>query len=151
MESTIAVFEVEQEVEVVLSSSIQVVITVDVTVIKNRVEFPQRREIWHCLFIVIGQPASVPIQDEAPALPTQAPEFWRIVRFALIELLLYAVLVVLYAFIILRFLPAPLLALFEGNPYLYAFVSLFLIVAQGNVLEALTAFLLDRLRLERFE
>jgi len=101
--------------------------------------------------IVVGQPASVPVQDEAPALPTQAPELWRIIRFALIELLLYAVLVVLYAFVILRFLPAPLLALFEGNLYLYALVSLFLIVAQGNVLEALTAFLLDRLRLERFE
>jgi hypothetical protein len=101
--------------------------------------------------IVIGQPAAVPIRDGALAAPSHKPELWRIVRFALVELLVYAVLVTLYAFIILRFLPAPLLSLFERNLYLYALVSLFVIVAQGNILEALTAFLLDRLRLERFE
>jgi hypothetical protein len=101
--------------------------------------------------IVIGQPEAVPIPDGALAAPTHKPELWRIVRFALVELLVYAVLVTLYAFLILRFLPAPLLSLFRGNLYLYAIVSLFVIVAQGNILEALTAFLLDRLRLERFE
>jgi hypothetical protein len=101
--------------------------------------------------IVIGQPAALPLESEAVALPAHSPELGRIIRFALIELLLYAILVILYAFVILRFLPAPLLSLFQGNLYLYALVSLFVIVAQGNILEALTAFLLDRLRLERFE
>jgi hypothetical protein len=101
--------------------------------------------------IVVGQPATPPLQEETAALPAHAPELGRIIRYALVELLLYAVLVSLYAFIILRFLPAPLLSLFQGNLYLYALVSLFVIVAQGNLLEALTAFLLDRLRLERFE
>ncbi len=101
--------------------------------------------------IVVGQSVTLPPPDETAVLPAHTPELGRMIRYALIELLLYGVLVIFYAFVILRFLPAPLLSLFERNLYLYALVSLFVIVAQGNLLEALTAFLLDRLRLERFE
>ncbi len=101
--------------------------------------------------IVVGQAAAPPVRSETAALPSHSTELGRIVRYALIELLLYAILVILYALIVLRSLREPLLSLFQSNLYLYALVSLFVIVAQGNILEALTAFLMDRLRLERFE
>jgi hypothetical protein len=41
--------------------------------------------------------------------------------------------------------------LYEDNLTLYAWVALALIVAQGVVLDGVTTFLLDRLRLARFD
>jgi hypothetical protein len=69
----------------------------------------------------------------------------------LIEILIYALLVVGYFIVVLRLLGGVLQGLFEGNLTLYAFVALGLIVAQGSLLELLTSFLVSRLGLERLE
>jgi hypothetical protein len=68
-----------------------------------------------------------------------------------VELIVYGVLVALYAVGVLRFLGDPLADLYESNLTLYAWVALALIVAQGVVLDGVTSFLLDRLRLTRFD
>jgi hypothetical protein len=68
-----------------------------------------------------------------------------------IEVAIYAVLVVVYFFLVLRLLGKPLESLFETNIVLYAFVALFLIVAQGVVLDGVTSFLINRLGLDRLE
>jgi hypothetical protein len=66
-------------------------------------------------------------------------------------LIVYGVLVAAYSVIVLRLLGKPLAQLFHSNLGVFAFVSLALIVAQGVLLDALTSFLLDKLRLERLE
>jgi hypothetical protein len=76
-------------------------------------------------------------------------EIKALIRNFAIEVLVYAVLVVIYFFLVLRLLAQPLLELFENNLTLYAFVALALIVVQGVVLEFVTSFLIDRLGLER--
>jgi hypothetical protein len=73
------------------------------------------------------------------------------IRNFLIEIVVYAVLVVGYFFLVLRLLGEYLKTLVEGNPSLYAFVALGLIVAQGALLEVVTSFLVSRLGLERWE
>jgi hypothetical protein len=74
-----------------------------------------------------------------------------LIRNFAIEVLVYAVLVVIYFFLVLRLLAQPLLELFENNLTVYAFVALALIVVQGVVLEFVTSFLIGRLGLERLE
>jgi len=74
-----------------------------------------------------------------------------LIRNFAIEVLIYAVLVVSYFFVILRFLGEPLKKLFTDNLTLYAFAALVLIVVQGAVLELITSFLVGRLGLERLE
>jgi hypothetical protein len=69
----------------------------------------------------------------------------------IIELVVYGALVTLYALGVLRFLVVPLANLYENNLTLYAWISLGLIVGQGVILEGVTSFLLNRLRLVRFE
>ncbi len=68
-----------------------------------------------------------------------------------IELVVYAILVVIYFVIVLRLLSAPLTRLFHTDLVTYAFVSLGLVAAQGALLDAVTSFLLGRLRLEQIE
>lgn len=75
----------------------------------------------------------------------------KLIRNFTIEVLIYAVLVVGYFFLVLRFLGEPLAKLFTTDLTLYAFVALALILAQGAVLEFLTTFLLNRLGLESLE
>ena len=60
----------------------------------------------------------------------------------LIELIVYAALVVGYFFLVLNFLGTWLYQLFHENHRAYAWVALALIVFQGIVLEVLTRFLL---------
>jgi hypothetical protein len=74
-----------------------------------------------------------------------------LIRNFVLELLVYAVLVVGYFLLVLRLLAGFLEALVEGNPNLYGFVALGLIVAQGALLEFVTSFLVSRLGLERLE
>ena len=74
-----------------------------------------------------------------------------LIRNFVIELVIYAVLVTVYYFIALRFLSAPLSALFDRSLQGYAVIGLLLIVAQGMLLERLTSYLLERLGLQRFE
>lgn len=74
-----------------------------------------------------------------------------LVRNFLIELVLYAALVVIYFVLVLRFLGEPLTELYNSQPALYAAAALLLIVAQGIVLEWVTSFLVGLLDLERLE
>ncbi|HFD39827.1 MAG TPA: hypothetical protein ENJ31_08310 [Anaerolineae bacterium] len=76
---------------------------------------------------------------------------WMLLRNFGIEVLIYAVLVVAYFFLVLEFLGAPLQKLFEQSLILYAFISLALIVVQGVVLEAVTSFLIRQLGLDRLD
>ena len=79
------------------------------------------------------------------------PEMRGLIRNFAIEVVIYGALVVVYFFLVLRFLAEPLANLFESNLVIYAFVALGLIVAQGALLEIVTSFLLTRLGLERLE
>ena len=64
------------------------------------------------------------------------------IRTFLIDLLVYAMLVVAYFFLVLNFLDAWLHGLFESDRRLYAGVALGLIICQGVGLEVLTRGLL---------
>jgi len=66
-------------------------------------------------------------------------------------LIVYTILVVIYTVVVLRLLSQPLARLFDTNLVTYAIVSLGLIAAQGALLDAVTSFLLKRLRLEQLE
>jgi len=74
-----------------------------------------------------------------------------LLRNFMVELIVYGALVAAYSVIVLRLLGKPLARLFHSNLGAFAVVSLMLIVAQGVLLDALTSFLLDKLRLERPE
>lgn len=75
----------------------------------------------------------------------------RAIRVVIIELVVYAGLVTIYAATVLQFLADPLADLYENDMTLYAWIALALIVIQGFVLEGVTSFLLDRLRITRFD
>jgi len=75
----------------------------------------------------------------------------QLLRNFVIEVLVYAVLVVAYFFLVLRLLGKPLQQLFSANLVLYAFVALGLIVVQSAVLEVITSFLISRLGMERLK
>ncbi|HEY3131610.1 MAG TPA: hypothetical protein VGL91_19300 [Acidobacteriota bacterium] len=64
----------------------------------------------------------------------------------LVELVIYALLVTLYFFLVLYFLGGWIKQLFDQHKTVYAFVSLALIVGQGFLLEILTAVLMKRVR-----
>ena len=66
-----------------------------------------------------------------------------------IELPVYAVVVVLYFFLVLHFLGDKLYHMFQHERPAYALISLLLIVAQGVVLESLTRALLRFIRHNR--
>lgn len=66
----------------------------------------------------------------------------------LIELGIYGALVLAYLWIVLRVLTDFLTQLAGSTPVLYAVLALALIVTQGLLLEMVTTFLLERLRLE---
>jgi len=72
-------------------------------------------------------------------------------RAFLIELAVYAILVVGYFFFVLHFLGGTLQQLSLHHRYTYAIVAILLIIGQAVVLEALTTFLLRLLRGGRSE
>ena len=69
-----------------------------------------------------------------------------LVRVAL-EIGIYAVLVVVYIFIIFSLFERELIFLSQRDRVLYAALALGLMVVQGIILESVTTFLLDRLNL----
>jgi hypothetical protein len=79
------------------------------------------------------------------------PKLGKLVRNFVIEMLVYAVLVVGYFLLVLRLLADPLARLFSDNLPLYAIVALLLIVAQGILLEALTSLIIGWLGLGHIE
>ena len=74
-----------------------------------------------------------------------------LLRNFLIELILYALLLIVYFGGVLRYLGEPLHKIFHLNPLVYAAATLILIVAQGVFLEWVTSFLITRLGLEKVE
>lgn len=75
----------------------------------------------------------------------------KIIRNFLIELVIYAALVIVYFIVVLQSLGSWLTDLYENNLHVYAFVALVLIVVQAVILEKVTSFLVERLGLERLE
>ena len=75
----------------------------------------------------------------------------RILRNFLIELIIYAVLLVIYFLVVLNYLGEPLYNLFNQSPWVYAGATLFLIVMQGVFLEWATSFFVSKLGLEAEE
>jgi hypothetical protein len=75
----------------------------------------------------------------------------KLLRNFAIELVLYAVLVVVYFLVVLRVLGEPLFDLYHNRPVLYAAAALLLILAQGVALEYVTSLLIRMLGLERLE
>ena len=67
-------------------------------------------------------------------------------RAFLVELAIYAVLVVAYFFLVLHFLGHWLQQLQSQHHYTYAFVAILLIIGQAVLLESVTTFLLRLLR-----
>jgi hypothetical protein len=74
-----------------------------------------------------------------------------IARNLVFELIIYSLLVVLYFFLVLRYLSGWLFDIFQNNLAVYAFIGLGLILIQGAFLDLVTSFLLNRLRLDRLE
>ena len=68
-----------------------------------------------------------------------------------IELIIYALLVVAYFFLVLRLLGEPLNELYASNLTLYAVLALALIVVQAVVLESVTSFIMGLLGLDQLE
>jgi hypothetical protein len=79
------------------------------------------------------------------------PTFRTLIINFIIELAVYGVLIVIYFLIVLKLLRVPLSQLYHNNLIIYAFLGLGLIIAQGVLLEWVTSFLLNRLKLERLE
>jgi hypothetical protein len=79
------------------------------------------------------------------------PNIKILIRNFVIELVVYGTLVVGYFLIALRYLNDFLTNLFQSNLVVYALLALFLIVAQGVLLDGLTSFLLNRIKLESLE
>jgi hypothetical protein len=100
--------------------------------------------------IVIAHPHPAPEPAEVASRLGQHP-LRRMIGYVAAEVAVYGVLVVAYAAVAFQFLVDRLNDWFHRNPSLYAVLALLLIVGQGILLEELTSFLLDRLRLERFE
>lgn len=68
------------------------------------------------------------------------------VRSFLIELVVYAVLVVVYVVFVIGLLGEWLHGLYDHNKIVYAIVALLLIVCQGVVLETVTSLLMKLIR-----
>ncbi len=77
----------------------------------------------------------------------RAAQIRRVVARLALEMGLYALLVVVYLFLVLRFFGDELVKLFHSNPPFYALLALALMVVQGIFLESVTTFLIDRLQL----
>lgn len=74
-----------------------------------------------------------------------------LLRNFLIELAIYAVLVLAYFYFVLQYLEQYLTQLFDDNLIVYGIVGLLLIVLQGAFLDAVTSFLLSQIKLERLD
>ncbi len=74
-----------------------------------------------------------------------------LIRNFVIEIIVYALLVVAYFLLVLRLLGEPLHTLALRSLVLYAFAALGLIVVQAVALDFVTSFLVDRLGLDRLE
>jgi hypothetical protein len=72
-----------------------------------------------------------------------------LIRNLIIEILIYGALLVVYFFVVLRYLGDFLTNLFNEELFLYSLLGLGLIVAQAVLLETITSYLIRLLRLDR--
>lgn len=72
-------------------------------------------------------------------------------RIIIIPLVLYGLLLAIYYFLVLRYLGTPLIKLFDSNLTVYAFAALFLILAQGLLLDMATSFLIKLFGLDQLD
>jgi membrane protease YdiL (CAAX protease family) len=79
-------------------------------------------------------------------MPDPKDQLRNVLKAFSIELPVYAILVVVYGFLVLHFLPHPLFQLFMNDRKLYASVALVLIIAQGYFLEILARALLTLIK-----
>lgn len=98
-----------------------------------------------------GPGRNAPQDHQQRKSAVQAHQRRVLLRNFLIEVVVYGLLVVVYFLVALRWLAEPLNGLFHDRRVTYAVLSLALILAQGVVLEYLTSFLLEQLRLEERE
>jgi hypothetical protein len=75
----------------------------------------------------------------------------RLVRNLVIELMGYGLLVVAYSTLVAPLLEEPLVRFFDNALLAYTFVGLGLIVVQSLILDVITSFLINQLRLDRLE
>ena len=68
-----------------------------------------------------------------------------------IEIIIYGILVIVYFYVVLRTLGDWLISVSGGNLYIYAVISLLLVFTQAVVLDWVTSFLLNRIKLDRIE
>jgi hypothetical protein len=81
----------------------------------------------------------------------EKPNFRTLIINFILEMAIYAALVTAYFYLVLQYLESFLTNLYHNNLLVYAILGLSLIVVQAVVLEAVTSFLLERLRLDRLE
>jgi hypothetical protein len=81
----------------------------------------------------------------------QSTSLRKLLRNFMIEMVLYGALVAVYFLLVLRYLDELLNRYFVENLTLYAVIGLALIVGQAVVLDWVTSFLLDQIKLERLE
>ncbi|MFN2303318.1 MAG: hypothetical protein ACK2TV_06245 [Anaerolineales bacterium] len=79
------------------------------------------------------------------------PDLQKLIRNFAIEMVVYAILLLIYFFAVLQFLGGLLYNLYENNTTLYAVIGLSLIVAQAVLLETITSYLIRLLHLDRFD
>ncbi len=84
------------------------------------------------------------MKEEVPERSSSDPSLRPLLRSLLLELAIYAPLVVLYFLLVLRYANDFLTELFNRDTILYAVVATVAIVAQAVLLERLTAWLLRR-------
>lgn len=77
------------------------------------------------------------------------PSLQPLLKSLAIELLIYAPLVLLYFFIVIRYADVFLAQLYNDSRVLYAAAAILAIVGQGVLLERLTSWLLHRFGLRR--
>ena len=90
-------------------------------------------------------PAPGEPQDQIQSDPSLRP----LLKSLALELAIYAPLLILYFFLVLRFTGTYLAQLYRENTTLYAVVALSAIVIQGVLLERLTTWLLHRFGLRK--
>jgi hypothetical protein len=81
---------------------------------------------------------------EKPERSTSDPSLRPLLRSVLLELAIYAPLVLLYFLLVLRYANDFLTELYKSDTVLYAVVATAAIIAQAVLLERLTAWLLRR-------
>lgn len=90
------------------------------------------------------EPFEQPIEERS-----SDPSLQPLLRSLAIELLIYAPLVILYFFLVLRIAGRYLADMYSQNTTYYAIIALAAIVAQGVLLERLTTWLLHRFGLRK--